>query len=128
MNNLRFKILRAKLLRVLRQIDVKGDFRKFIRNVIVKITGEKPAPPGVLIESADVVDFDWPELVKKPRVGLVIDFGIYASSPKYERFLKILEFMLPLQNMSVSSSTIRYRLSITMSKNQTLSRELRILI
>jgi len=88
MNNLRFKILRAKLLRVLRQIDVKGDFRKFIRNVIVKITGEKPAPPGVLIESADVVDFDWPELVKKPRVGLVKDFGIYASSPKYERFLK----------------------------------------
>jgi glutathione synthase/RimK-type ligase-like ATP-grasp enzyme len=87
MNNIRLKLLRARLLRVLRLFDVNGTFRQFLRQTITKVVGEKPIPPGALLESADVINFHWPENIEKPKVGLVEDFGPYASSPKYERFL-----------------------------------------
>jgi glutathione synthase/RimK-type ligase-like ATP-grasp enzyme len=87
MNNIRLKLLRARLLRVLRLFDVNGTFRQFLRQTITKVVGEKPIPAGAVLESADVINFHWPKNIEKPKVGLVEDFGPYASSPKYERFL-----------------------------------------
>jgi glutathione synthase/RimK-type ligase-like ATP-grasp enzyme len=39
------------------------------------------------IDDAEIVTIDWPRQVKKPRVGIVQDYGEYPRWTKYRRFL-----------------------------------------
>lgn len=54
------------------------------------------------INDAEVVLIDWPENVKKPRFGIVKDYGIYPRWTKYCRFLDNNSFNYDFYNIHAS--------------------------
>jgi len=82
LNKLTQKHLKAKLFKLIRQVDKSG----YTAKIAARIRKPVHQKPEELLESAEALTYRWPEKIRKPFVGLVKDNGLYPYWPKFERF------------------------------------------